>query len=135
MIRLRVEVRPVASPGAALRSSHRGTSSSRPNAQARLQGQSDLPLDELGLQQAKAAGAALRSRRSFDRVITTSKQRTSQTALAAGLGDVLTSVDERWTELDFGEYDGRTVSEVSNLIERWSVDDPPWVPRRLSTFE
>ena len=93
------------------------------NADARLQGQLDSPLDGIGRIQAKQAGEAIRRRWSVDRVITSSLQRTAQTAEAAGLADLPTTVDDRWKEIDFGAYDDRRIGEVMNTLgEAWASD-------------
>lgn len=93
------------------------------NAEARLQGQSDSPLDEVGFEQSAVAGEALRARWPVDRVVTSSRRRTRQTARAAGLGDAPTTIDDRWMEIDFGAYDDRRISEVmAELGAAWSSD-------------
>ncbi len=93
------------------------------NAQARLQGQIDSPLDEVGFRQSAAVGRALRERWTVDRVVTSSRRRTRQTARAAGLGDVPTMIDDRWMEIDFGAYDDRRIGEVmAELGAAWASD-------------
>ena len=93
------------------------------NAQARLQGQFDSPLDEVGFEQSAVVGSALRERWPVDRVVASSRRRTRQTARAAGLGDVPTTIDDRWMEIDFGAYDDRRISEVmTELGAAWAAD-------------
>ena len=93
------------------------------NAQARLQGQFDSPLDEVGFQQAAAVGEAVRRRWPVDRVVVSSRRRTRQTARAAGLGDLPTTIDDRWMEIDFGAYDDRRIGEVmAELGAAWASD-------------
>ena len=93
------------------------------NAQARLQGQSDAPLDEVGLEQSAVVGQALRERWPVDRVVVSSRRRTRQTARAAGLADTPTNIDDRWMEIDFGAYDDRRISEVmAELGAAWAAD-------------
>jgi probable phosphoglycerate mutase len=93
------------------------------NAQARLQGQFDSPLDEVGLEQARVTGEAIADRWGIDRVVTTSRRRTIQTAAAAGLGDRPSVVDDRWQEIDFGDYDDRPISDViADLGAAWAND-------------
>ncbi len=100
----------------------------RYNAEARLQGQYDSPLDEIGVQQAKLAGEAVRHRFQPDRVVTSSFARTLQTVEAAGLGTLPTEVDDRWREIDFGAYDQRKIREVYvELGEAW-LADPSYEP-------
>ena len=99
------------------------------NALARLQGQFDSPLDEVGFEQAAMVGKALQERWPVDRVVTSSRRRTRQTARAAGLGDVGTTIDDRWMEIDFGAYDDRRISDVMvELGAAWASDisyEPP----------
>ena len=93
------------------------------NADARLQGQLDSPLDEVGRAQARRAGEVLRQRWDVDRVITSSLQRTRQSAEEAGLSHLPTTVDDRWMEIDFGAYDDRRIGEVmATLGEAWARD-------------
>ncbi|MDE0494546.1 MAG: histidine phosphatase family protein [Acidimicrobiaceae bacterium] len=93
------------------------------NAQARLQGQSDSPLDEVGFEQSAVVGKALWDRWPVDRLVVSSRRRTQQTARAAGLADVPTTVDDRWTEIDFGAYDDRRIGDVmAELGAAWASD-------------
>lgn len=93
------------------------------NAQALLQGQEDSPLDEVGIEQSRRAGELIRSTWRVDEVVTSDLTRTRQTAEAAGLTDYPTSVDDRWGEIDFGEYDLRRIGDViADMTEKWSAD-------------
>ena len=93
------------------------------NAQARLQGQLDSPLDDVGFEQSAVVGRALRERWPVDRVVVSSRRRTRQTARAAGLGDAPTMIDDRWREIDFGAYDDRRIGEVmAELGAAWASD-------------
>jgi broad specificity phosphatase PhoE len=53
------------------------------------------------------------------------RARDTASAIAAGLP---VEVDERWVEVDYGEYEGRTLSEIS--VTEWSGwrrnPDSPW---------
>lgn len=88
------------------------------NAQGLLQGRLDLPLDDVGQQQARHLGRALSG---AHRVIASPLRRAQETA--ARIAPTV-EVDERWVELDYGRYDGRPQSDVSpDEWRRWR-DDP-----------
>src|SRR5215217_2235315 len=78
------------------------------NAEHRLQGQSDPPLSELGLEQAAALAPFLDGLPS--RAVTSDLTRAVQTADALGLRDV--PRDPRWREIDIGEWAGHTLDEL-----------------------
>lgn len=83
------------------------------NATGLLQGRLDLPLDEVGMEQARQVAASIGA---VDRVISSPLIRARQTAAAFG-GDVV--IDERWIELDYGEFEGRKLSDVP--VETWEL--------------
>ena len=92
------------------------------NAEARVLGRADPPLTELGLRQATAMAAAVGS---VDRVVASPLARARQTAACFG---VPVEVDERWIELDFGEYDERLLADVPvEVWQRWRAD-PGYAP-------
>jgi broad specificity phosphatase PhoE len=79
----------------------------RQNREKRLQGRSDLPLDETGTAQARALGERFRSRGIvFDRVISSPLRRAVQTARLAAGEDAPLVTDERLIEMDYGPYEG-----------------------------
>jgi broad specificity phosphatase PhoE len=87
------------------------------NASGLLLGRIDPPLDELGRAQAEALAAAVGP---VDRVVSSPLLRTRETAAAFG-GDV--EIDERWIELDYGEYDGMPLSDVpAETWAQWRAD-------------
>ncbi|HEY8060438.1 MAG TPA: histidine phosphatase family protein [Acidimicrobiales bacterium] len=89
------------------------------NAQGLLLGRLDVDLDDVGRAQAMALAAALPDP---DMVVTSPLARTRQTAAAFG-GDVDLEVDERWIEMDYGDFDGRPVADVPNETwSRWRAD-------------
>ncbi len=81
------------------------------NASGLLLGRLDPPLDELGQAQAWAMAATYER---VDRVICSPLLRTRETAAAFGVEPI---IDERWIELDYGEYDGRPLGEIRS--ETW----------------
>ncbi|MBQ9061557.1 MAG: histidine phosphatase family protein [Eubacterium sp.] len=71
-----------------------------------LQGRSNSPLNEVGRQQAEAAGEMLKAAGiSFDKVYTSPLIRAVQTAEIIA-GDVPLTVDDRLIEMDYGPYEG-----------------------------
>lgn len=87
------------------------------NAAGRLLGRADPPLDDLGLRQAGGLAAALGP---VDRVVSSPLLRCRSTA--AGFG-VPVEVDERWIELDYGEWDGSVLGDLpASLWSAWRAD-------------
>lgn len=87
------------------------------NAAGLLQGRRDLPLDALGTQQAQAVAAAIGP---VGRVVTSPLLRARQTAAAFGAP---VSVDERWIELDYGQWEARPIRDVPGEIwATWRTD-------------
>jgi broad specificity phosphatase PhoE len=85
------------------------------NAARRLLGQLDVPLDELGRRQAHALGGA-ESLRGASRVVSSPLIRARETAACFGLP---VTIDERWTEIDYGVYDGAAVDSAPELWRQW----------------
>lgn len=74
------------------------------NSRHALQGRSDHPLDEIGIEQAKEA-AVLLSSVQFDKVYSSPLQRAVQTAEIVAPG-VAALLDDRLIEMDYGPYEG-----------------------------
>jgi alpha-ribazole phosphatase len=87
------------------------------NAQSRLQGQADIPLNSLGLQQARAIAARLASEK-IDRVYSSPLVRACRTAehiraqhkTSLSLPQIIP--DKNLQEISFGEWEGLTFSEI-----------------------
>ena len=92
------------------------------NASGLLLGRLDPDLDELGVRQSAAAAVALGT---VDRVVSSPLLRTRRTAEAFGLE---VEVDDRWIEMDYGEFDGRPVADVPAAIWREWRHDLGWAP-------
>ena len=87
------------------------------NASGLLLGRIDPPLDELGRVQAVALAGAIGH---VDRVITSPLLRTQETAAAFGVEPI---IDERWIELDYGDFDGRPLGEIhAETWNQWRTD-------------
>ena len=88
-----------------------------PNADGRLLGRADPPLDEVGREQAATLGGAVGP---VDRVISSPLRRARETA--AGFGCPV-EVDERWIELDYGELDQAPAGSVpAEVWATWRAD-------------
>ena len=79
----------------------------------------DLPLTPRGIEKAKMIGAALVNRH-FALVLTSPLQRARDTCEAAGFGKVAI-VDPNLQELDYGDYEGRTTTEIQRERPGWSL--------------
>jgi broad specificity phosphatase PhoE len=92
------------------------------NASGLLLGRADPPLTDVGRRQAEAAAAWLAGIGIRPaRVLSSPLQRA--TATAAGFGAPV-EVDDRWVELDYGEYDGLPLADVPDDIwAKWRADD------------
>jgi len=84
------------------------------NAAGRLQGRIDEPLDEVGERQAKAVAALVGP---VDVLISSPLRRARQTAEAFGAPY---SVDERWIELAYGNFEGAPAGSV--VWDEWRGD-------------
>ena len=100
------------------------------NAQRLLLGRMDLPLDEVGETQAAAVAAALgRMDAAPARIIASPLLRTRATAEAIGSRcGVSVEFDERFLEVDYGEYDGAPLAEVPHEVWQHWRTDIGWVP-------
>jgi len=83
------------------------------NAGGLLQGRIDPELDQLGVQQAAAAAAVIGK---VDRVIASPLVRAQQTADALGQP---VETDERFIELDYGDWEARPVKDLP--AETWAT--------------
>jgi broad specificity phosphatase PhoE len=94
------------------------------NAQGRLQGQSDIPLDDVGRWQARTAAAALAARYRPTHIVVSDLARARVTAdfLASMIG-LEPVIDPRVRERAFGDWEGLTGTEIA---ERWPVDHAAW---------
>lgn len=102
------------------------------NAERRIQGVADPPLDEMGLEQARRIADRLRSQ-SLSAIYSSPLQRARVTAeiIHRYFLDAPMSLDDRLQEYDFGVVNGLTWDEVAlqhpTLAERW-LEDPWTIP-------
>ena len=94
------------------------------NAEGRLQGRIDAPLTPLGEAQAAACAAAIGP---VGRVVSSPLLRARATAAAFSSSSGV-AVDERWIELDYGEWDGAVLRDMDQgAWNRWRAD-PSFAP-------
>ena len=102
------------------------------NAQRRLTGQSDIPLNSLGERQAVALGDCLATEH-LDAIVTSDLERTCVTARAiASSHGLVVQEDSDLRELAFGEWEGYTFDEVlakdANQVSLWREDPTIYAP-------
>jgi probable phosphoglycerate mutase len=86
-------------------------------------GRTDIPLTDVGREQARRLGTALAGR-SFSRVLTSPLARASETARIAGFtSDVV--VDPELQEWDYGVYEGRRRVDIAAEEPGWTVWSRP----------
>lgn len=82
-------------------------------------GRTDIPLTDIGREQARGLVAAL-SGRAFDRVLVSPLARARETCELAGFGGQATTVDDL-REWDYGAHEGLVTDEVRQTEPGWSV--------------
>jgi probable phosphoglycerate mutase len=102
------------------------------NVAGRVQGQTDIPLDEVGRGQAASAAARL-ARLKPDRIVTSDLSRARETAETLGsLAAVPVTLDRRLRELAFGEREGLTWAEswerFPDGMQAWFDGDETQIP-------
>ncbi len=89
------------------------------NAEGLLLGRIDAPLTDRGSAQARQVGPVVIG---ATRLISSPLRRARDTAEALGTG-LPVEIDERWIEVDYGEYDGRPLGAVPDEVwTRWRSD-------------
>jgi probable phosphoglycerate mutase len=95
------------------------------NAKALLQGRMNLPLDPEGERQAARSGEFLREKYPDALVVCSPLTRAHQTASAI-TGNV--TIDERFIELDYGDWDGVALTDVDQTLWAQWRNDPSFRP-------
>jgi len=95
------------------------------NAAGLLLGRADAGLTELGRRQAGELGRRLGP---VHALVTSPLRRATDTAAALGLA-VPATVDARWIEVDYGEFEGRPVGDVPAEVWRRWRRDPEFRPQ------
>jgi broad specificity phosphatase PhoE len=112
------------------------------NAQRRYTTRSDVPLSEVGLEQARAAAAAL-SATEIDRIYSSPLQRaraTAETIAARQPGRPAVVADDRLVEIDAGPFEGMTEDDLqsgpmADDYARWHTNAGPEFPAAAETFD
>ena len=87
-------------------------------------GRSDIPLDDVGREQAGAIAERLAGHR-FALVLSSPRSRAADTARLAGFSDRLV-IDDDLREWDYGALEGRTTDEIRENHAGWSIWTGPW---------
>ena len=84
------------------------------NLEKRIQGWSDVPLNDLGIFQAEEVGEKIRANGiEFDKVFSSPLRRAIRTAeVVTGLDRTDIKVDQRLIEMGFGKYEGRRLKHI-----------------------
>ena len=105
----------------------------------RFQGHTDIPLDDVGREQARALAAHLRGER-FDFALTSDLARAAATAAAIGAAcGVAIEADARLREMRFGTWEGLTWDEIvernPSLAKRSATTPAYYMPVDGETFD
>jgi broad specificity phosphatase PhoE len=87
-------------------------------------GRTDIPLTDVGREQARALGGRLADR-PFSLVLTSPLSRAAETAELAGFGERALR-DDDLQEWDYGALEGRTTPEIQGDHPDWSIWTGPW---------
>ena len=87
-------------------------------------GRTDIPLTDLGREQALALGRRLAGH-PFALVLTSPRSRATDTARLAGFGDAA-EIDVDLAEWDYGDLEGRTTADIRTDYPGWTIWTGPW---------
>jgi probable phosphoglycerate mutase len=95
------------------------------NAEGRIQGHVDIPLDDVGRWQVAQGAQHIAARHRPSLVVTSDLERAVQTGAAlAGLTSAPAQTDARLRERSFGDWEGLTAEEIR---ERWPAQFEVWL--------
>jgi len=87
------------------------------NAVRRFQGHADIPLNDLGREQAAAMAGAVTRALAPTRIVSSDLARARETAeILAGACGLNVAVDARLREIDVGEWEGLTLADVGDQV-------------------
>lgn len=109
------------------------------NADGRFQGQTDIPLDDTGRDQAASLADFMRSDR-FDLAVTSDLVRASETArIVLGDRDLALTSDPTWREMRFGEWEGlawpQIVARFPHLADDAEIKPKFYTPAGGESFD
>lgn len=108
------------------------------NLAQRFQGQSDIPLNEVGRRQANALADRLSSQ-PFDAVYSSDLGRAFETANIIAGGSIEIKTDLRLREMDFGDWEGATYNKIKeeypDALATWEDDVYKNAPPNGETLE
>jgi broad specificity phosphatase PhoE len=87
-------------------------------------GRTDIPLTDIGREQARALGRRLAGH-PFSLVLTSPLSRAAETTAIAGFGGVAID-DPDLQEWDYGDLEGRLTPEIAEEYPGWSIWRGPW---------
>lgn len=87
-------------------------------------GRTDIPLTDIGRDQARALGRRLTGRR-FGLVLTSPLSRATETAAIAGYGE-MAARDDDLMEWDYGALEGRKTADIRSEMPDWTIWRGPW---------
>jgi probable phosphoglycerate mutase len=93
------------------------------SANGRHTGRTDIPLTDVGREQAKDLGRRIGDH-PFALVLTSPLSRAAVTAQVSGFADAERVEDLR--EWDYGAFEGRTTADIQAEIPGWSIWNGPW---------
>ena len=101
------------------------------NASSRIQGHTDVGLNDLGRLQAAAAAQALLQGEPLAAIVSSDLSRAQQTAqIASDVMGVPVTPNSAWRERAFGEFEGETFDDIlarwPDEAQRWRKRDPDW---------
>jgi len=105
----------------------------------RYAGASDVPLTEIGIQQARQGAEQIRDLQ-FDAIYCSGMSRAFETAkLALDGRDAPIVQDTRLNEMNYGDWEGKTHAEIlaepGNHWHDWAADPDAWRPASMATGE
>ena len=87
-------------------------------------GRTDVPLTDVGREQARTLGRRLAGHR-FSLVLSSPLSRAAETAVLAGFGEAA-QLDPDLQEWDYGAFEGRLTSDIREEYPGWRIWDGPW---------